>query len=160
YDLKQHAKHSKKELGVSDETHKKEVPHVLEIAFGTDRMTFVLLDLLFNPQEMSEGKTTFHIPYHIAPIKAAIYPLVKKEGMPEIAKEIYDDLSKDFVCVYDQAGSIGRRYLRAAEQGIPYCITIDGDSIKNKTVTLRDRDTEKQVVIKIDELKETLRKKF
>lgn len=157
YDLTQHAKHSKKELGVSDETHKKEIPHVLEIAFGTDRLTFVLLDLLFNPQEMSEGKTTFHIPYKIAPIKVAIYPLVKKDGMPEIAQEIYDDLSKDFVCVYDQSGSIGRRYLRAAEQGIPYCITIDGESKSEKTVTIRDRDTEKQERVPIADIRSFLK---
>lgn len=80
----------------------------------------------------------------MAPVKVAVYPLVKKEGLPELAQEIYNKLSKTFECVYDEAASIGRRYLRAAEMGIPYCITVDFDSIKDNTVTIRDRDTEEQ----------------
>lgn len=158
YDLKQHQEHSNKKLVVSDETHKKELPHILEIAFGTDRAAFVLLDLLFNPQDIKEGKTTFHIPKHIAPIKAAIFPLVKKEGMPEIAREIYEKLSQEMVCIYDESGSVGRRYLRAAEQGIPYSITIDGETLEDNTVTLRDRDTEKQIRVKREELSTHIRK--
>ncbi len=157
YDLQQHQEFSKKSLSASDETHKKEIPHILEIAFGTDRAVFALLDLLFNPQEISEGKTTFHIPKHIAPIKAAIFPLVKKEGMPEIAKEIYEKLSQELVCIYDESGSVGRRYLRAAEQGIPYSITIDGQTLEDDTVTLRDRDTEEQIRVPKSELSAKIR---
>ena len=156
YDLGRHQKFSGSRLTVSDETHKDELAHVLEIAFGTDRMTFVLLDLLYNPQEIAAGKTTLHVPVHIAPIKAAVYPLVKKDGMPEIAQAIYDGLVQEFVCVYDQSGTIGRRYLRAAEQGIPFCITVDGQTITDGTVTLRERDTAKQVRVHKDDLAHTL----
>lgn len=158
YDLTQHAKYSGKKLEVSDETHKKEKPHVLEIAFGTDRMTFCLLDILFNPQDVAKGKTTFKIPARIAPIKAAIYPLVKKEGMPEIAQELYGDLTQEFVCTYDESGSIGRRYLRAAEMGIPFCITIDGQTAEDGTVTIRERDTEEQKRIASDDVASILHK--
>ena len=161
YDLTQHETHSGKKLSVSDETHKQEKPHILEIAFGTDRMLFVLLDTLYNPQEINEGKNAFCVPAHIAPIKAAVYPLVKKDGMPEHAQKLYEELSQELVCVYDQAGSIGRRYLRASEQGIPYCMTIDQQTLEDDTVTIRDRDTQEQTRIArkdvLAEVKERLR---
>jgi glycyl-tRNA synthetase len=152
YDLTQHGKHSGKDLSVSDETHKKEIPHILEIAFGPDRITFALLDIFYNPQDVKEGKTTFHIPVHLAPIKVCVFPLMKKDGLDEIAYSIYEDLSKLFVCRYDSAGSVGRRYLRAAEEGTPFCVTIDYDTKEKGTVTLRDRDTEAQVRLHRDEL--------
>lgn len=158
YDLKQHGEHSGKDLRVSDETHKKEMPHVLEIAFGLDRMTFALLDLFYNPQAVEEGKTTFHIPAGLAPIKVAVLPLMKKDGLPEIAKEIHDELSGDLVCRYDSSGSVGRRYLRASEEGTPYCVTVDYQSREDGTVTLRDRDTEEQVRVQRTELNEIIRK--
>jgi len=156
YDLKQHEKFSGKGLGVSDETHKKEVPHVLEIAFGPDRMVFSILDLAYNPKDEAEGKTTLHLPAALAPIQVQIFPLVKKDGMPEKARAIFEELVGEFTCSYDEAGSIGRRYLRAAMQGTPYCITVDGDTLKDDTVTLRDRDTEEQKRVKISELGATL----
>jgi glycyl-tRNA synthetase len=156
YDLLQHAKHSKKELGVSDETHKKEIPHILEIAFGPDRMVFAILDLTYNPREEAEGKTTLHLPNFLAPIQVQVFPLVKKEGMPEKARSIFEELVGEFTVAYDESGSVGRRYLRAAMQGTPYCITVDGETMKDDTVTLRDRDTEKQVRIKVSEIAATL----
>ncbi len=156
YDLQQHAKFSGKELGVSDETHKKEVPHVVEIAFGPDRMLFAILDLSYNPKDEAEGKTTLHLPAFLAPIQVQVFPLVKKDGMPEQARIIFEELVGEFTAAYDEAGSIGRRYLRAAQQGTPYCITVDGDTLRDGTVTLRDRDTEKQVRIKSSELAGTL----
>ncbi|MFA5382673.1 MAG: glycine--tRNA ligase [Candidatus Micrarchaeia archaeon] len=153
YDLKQHMKKSGQSFEILNEkTGKKEIPHILEIAFGTDRPTFALLDLFYSKEEKDNGKTMFKVPYFMAPIKTAVFPLVKKDGLAELATEIYEKLSKHFICVYDQSGSIGRRYLRAAEQGIPYCITIDYDSLKDKTITIRDRDTEEQKRIKIDKL--------
>lgn len=157
YDLGQHSKFSKKELKALDLKNKKHIPHVLEIAFGTDRPVFALLDLFYEKKEKEKGKTIFKVPYHMAPIKAGVFPLLNKNGMPELAKKVFDDLSKEFLCVYDKAGAIGRRYLRAAEQGIPYCITIDFDSLKKKDCTIRDRNTERQKRVKLSKLKEVLR---
>ncbi len=152
YDLTQHGKHSGKDLSVSDETHKKEIPHVLEIAFGVDRLSFALLDNFYNPQDIKEGKTTFHIPAKLAPIKVGVFPLMKKDGLGELAYEIYDELSTSLVCRYDASGSVGRRYLRAAEDGTPYCVTVDYRTKEDGTVTLRDRDSEAQVRVPKGEL--------
>ncbi len=156
YDLRQHAKHSGKDLAVSDETHKKELSHVLEIAFGVDRITFALLDIFYNPQAVEEGKTTFHLPARLAPVKVGVFPLMKKDGLPGIAREVHHALSERYTCVYDEAGSVGRRYLRAAEQGTPYCVTVDYQSKEDGTVTLRDRDTEAQVRVPKEHLPETI----
>lgn len=153
YDLTQHGKFSGKDLSVSDETHKKEIPHVLEIAFGVDRLTVALLDVFYNPQEIKEGKTTFHIPVALAPIKVGIFPLMKKDGLDSTAYAIYEELSRTFVCRYDVSGSVGRRYLRASEEGTPYCVTVDYQTKEDGTVTLRDRDTEKQVRLHSSELR-------
>lgn len=152
YDLTQHGKFSGKDLSVSDETHKKEIPHILEIAFGVDRLTYALLDIFYNPQDVKEGKTTFHIPVALAPIKIAILPLMKKDGLGDIAYEMYENLSKMFVCRYDTSGSVGRRYLRASEDGTPYCVTVDYQTKEDGTVTLRDRDSEAQVRLHRDEV--------
>lgn len=157
YDLTQHAKHSKKPLTASDETHKKEVPHILEIAFGTDRMVFATLDLTYNPQEESQGKTTLHLPLQLSPIQVQIFPLVKKDGMPEKARAIFDSLVGTFTANYDESGSIGKRYLRAAMQGTPYCLTIDGQTLEDSTVTIRDRDSEVQKRIAIAAIEQTIK---
>lgn len=157
YDLTQHGNASKKSLGVSDETHKQEVPHVLEIAFGPDRMLFTILDLAFDPKAASEGKSGLRVPPALAPIPVAVFPLVKKDGMPELAREIRAELSSEIVCIYDESGSIGRRYLRATQQAIPYCVTVDGQTLEDSTVTIRDRDTERQVRVPRDELLQRIR---
>ncbi len=156
YDLKQHAAASKKDLSVSDETHKKEIPHIVEIAFGPDRMVFAILDLAYNPKDEAEGKTTLHLLPALAPIQVQVFPLVKKDGLPEKARALFEDLVGEFTCSYDESGSVGRRYLRAAMQGTPYCVTVDGETLKDDTVTLRDRDTEKQMRVKTKELAATL----
>ncbi|MBU4339280.1 glycine--tRNA ligase, partial [Patescibacteria group bacterium] len=98
------------------------------------------------------------LPPKLAPIKAAVFPIVKQPEFEKIAKEIVSDLKKEYNVVYDQSGSIGKRYARNDEIGTPYCITIDGDSLKNKDVTIRWRDTTKQIRIKISELKKVLKK--
>jgi glycyl-tRNA synthetase len=152
YDLTQHAKFSGKELSVSDETHKRETAHVLEIAFGVDRIAFALLDIFYNPQDVKEGKTTFHIPSRLAPIKVCVFPLMKKDGLDEISRELHARLSRRFVCRYDASGSVGRRYLRASEEGTPYCVTVDYKAKEDGTVTLRERDTEAQVRLHQDAL--------
>lgn len=160
YDLKQHSKFSKQELVTSDEKHKKETPHILEIAFGVDRPVFALLDIFYEKKEKEEGKTMFRVPYQLAPVKVAIFPLMKKPELVEKAEKVYDLLFKEFTCEYDDAGSIGRRYLRETETGTPYCITIDYDSLQKDDVTIRDRDSEKQIRVKVTELKIVLHKLF
>lgn len=159
YDLKQHSKFSGKQLEAFDEsTGQKYVPHVLEIAFGTDRPVFALLDLFYEKKEKEEGKTTFKVPYPLSPVPVAVFPLIKKDELVKKARKIYDELSKEFVCVYDDSGQIGRRYLRAGEAGTAFCVTIDFETIEKKpsTVTIRDRDTEKQVRVKVSRLKKIL----
>lgn len=160
YDLKQHAEHSGKKLeALNEKTGKKEVPHIIEIAFGVDRPLFALLDAFYEKKDKDQGKSTFKIPYKMAPIDVAVFPLVKKGGLKELAREIYDDLSQEFICVYDMAGSIGKRYQRVAEQGVPYAITVDFDTKEqeNGPCTVRDRDTEDQITVNTKELKQTLR---
>lgn len=158
YDLTQHAKHSGVELKARRENGEEFVPHVLEIAFGTDRPTYALIDLFYEKKEEGEGKTMFKIPYWMAPIDVAIFSLMKKPELLEIAKKIKRDLEGEFITVFDQTGSIGRRYLRAASAGVPFAITIDYDSLKKDDVTIRDRDSEKQIRVKIVDLKDKLRK--
>ncbi len=158
YDLTQHSKFSGQKLEAIRENGEKFTPHVLEIAFGTDRPSYALIDIFYEKKSEEEGKTMFKVPYHMSPIDVSIFPLMKKPELLKIAEEIKENLEKEFVIDYDIAGSIGRRYLRSAEVGTPYAITIDYDSIDDKSVTVRDRDSEKQVRIKIENLKEVLKK--
>lgn len=152
YDLKQHAKFSKVDFSVKREDKSSFVPHVIEIAFGIDRPLFAIIDIFYDKKSSDEGKTTFRVPYSIAPIDVAIFPLMKKEGLKKVANEIKGKLEKKYVVEYDESGSIGKRYLRAALKGIPRAITVDYESLEDKCVTIRDRDTEKQVRIKIDDV--------
>ncbi|MFQ5474762.1 MAG: glycine--tRNA ligase [Candidatus Nanoarchaeia archaeon] len=156
YDLTQHGKHSGNKLVARNEKNEKKVPHILEIAFGTDRPVFALLDIFYDKKSVEEGKTTLRVPQHLAPVKVAVLPLVNKEGLPELAREIQQDLIKDMVAVYDRSASIGKRYLRNDAIGTPYCITVDFDSLEDKDVTLRERDSSRQVRVKIAEIKSTL----
>ena len=158
YDLKQHGEASGTKLEAIRENGEKFVPHILEIAFGTDRPTYALIDIFYDKKEADEGKTTFKIPYQIAPIDVSIFPLMKKPELLKFSQEIKETLEEDFIIDYDISGSIGKRYLRSAKAGTPYAITIDYDSIENQDVTIRDRDTEKQIRIKKDDLKDTIRK--
>lgn len=160
YDLTTHEKHSKSELMAIRENGEKFKPHVLEIAFGTDRPTFALLDLFYDKKGKEEGKTMFKLPYNMAPVDIAILPLMKKEELVKKSTEIKEMLEKEFILNYDISGSIGKRYLRNAIVGTPYCITIDYDSIEKNNVTIRDRDSEKQIRVPIASLKETLKKLF
>ncbi|MFH1589523.1 MAG: glycine--tRNA ligase [archaeon] len=153
YDLTQHAKYSKTNMEVLDEDGNKQIPHVLEIAFGTGRLVFSLLDIYYKKRKEDEGKSILTLPVSMAPIKIAVFPLLRKPPLIKIAKKVYDELSEDWMCKYDETASIGKRYLRAAEEGTPYAITIDFDSLEKKDVTIRDRDTEKQVRIPLKHLK-------
>jgi glycyl-tRNA synthetase len=149
HDLSGHEKVSGKKQEVFYED-KKVLPHVLELSFGVDRNIWALLDVFY---AVGKEGSMFKFPMQTAPIKVAIFPLVKREGMDKIAEQIYHGLRKEFSCFLDVTGSIGRRYARADEIGIPYCITVDGDTLKDGTVTIRDRDTLKQERVKVNELK-------
>ena len=157
YDLKQHSEASGKDLSALTPDEKKEIPHVIEIAFGVDRPMFALLDIFYEKKEKTDGKNIFKIPYHMSPVDVAIFPLVKKGGLSEKAKEVYNELSSELRCIYDISGSIGRRYQRVAEQGVPFSITIDFDSIEKNDCTIRDRDTEQQVRVSLSGLSEVIK---
>lgn len=157
YDLKQHSKESGVNLEAVREDGSRFTPHILEIAFGTDRPTYALIDLFYEKKTEDEGKTTFKIPYNMAPIEVSVFPLMKKDELTEIAIAVSSELSKSFVVDYDASGSIGKRYLRSQTAGTPFAITIDFDSVNDKSVTVRDRDTGKQERIKIKELTEYLK---
>lgn len=157
YDMSGHMKHSGTDLYFTDPaTGKKIVPHIWEISAGVDRTMFAILD-----NSMKEGKegTYFALNPRIAPFHCSLFPLVNKDKMPEFAKEVEKQLLEDWFDVsFDDSGSVGRRYARADEVGVPFCITVDGDSIKNKDVTIRERDSGKQVRVKVSELNDILRK--
>ena len=158
YDLTQHINESKEDLSIFDEeTKKKVVPKVIEPTFGMDRVFLAVLCDAYN-YDKERGNIVLKLPKKIAPVKIGVFPLVNKDKIPELSQEIFNSLKKEFTAQYDKSGSIGRRYARADEIGIPYCITIDFDSIEKKDATIRDRDTTEQVRVKISELKETLRK--
>ena len=159
HDLKGHQEGGNVKLEVTiDENGKSKrfIPHVLELSFGVDRNIWALLDIFYKEEK---ERTLFSFPSNITPIDAAVFPLVNKEKMPEISEEIFLDLFKSgFSVFYDDSGSIGRRYRRQDEIGTLVCITIDSDTLKDKSITLRDRDTMKQVRINTSELKMALRK--
>lgn len=160
YDLTTHGKFSGKELSALNTlTNKKEIPHILEIAIGPNRLLLGVLDNFYDKKAEEAGKTKLKLPAKLSPVKAAIFPLMKKPELQKVAKEVFENLSNEFLVIMDESGSIGKRYLRQDEIGTPICITIDYDSIeKDKSVTIRDRDSEKQVRVKISELREVVRK--
>jgi len=153
HDLVGHQKVSGKNLEIFYDN-KKFLPHVLELSFGVDRNVWMLLDIFYS---VGEEGSMFKFPANISPIKAAIFPIVKQPKFEKIAEDIVKDLKQEWNVVYDRSGSIGRRYARNDEIGTPFCITVDGDSLKNKDVTIRDRNTTKQVRVKISELKNILK---
>ena len=158
YDLKQHEKESKQSLEIFDEkSGKKVLPSVIEPTFGVERIFLAEISNSYCYDEKRKN-IVLRLPGKISPIKASIFPIVKKPEFEKIALEVFNDLKKEFNVSYDESGSIGRRYARNDEVGTPYCITVDGDSIKNKDVTIRDRDSTKQIRVKISELKDKIRK--
>ena len=160
YDLKQHMEHSKEDMTYLDpETNEKYIPYCIEPSLGCDRVALAFLCNAYDEEEIAEGdvRTVLHLHPALAPYKAAVLPLSKK--LSEKAEEVYTKLSKKFMCDYDEAGSIGKRYRREDEIGTPYCITIDFDTLEDESVTVRDRDTMEQIRIKIDELEAWLQEK-
>jgi glycyl-tRNA synthetase len=147
---------SGKDLTYRDEASgERYIPHVIEPSAGADRATLAFLCEAYSEDEAPDDKgkmqsrTVLKLHPRLAPIKAAVFPLVKKDGMPEKARELYRSLKKSWNVFYDEKGAVGRRYRRQDEAGTPYCITVDGESLTNDTVTIRDRDTLKQWRVEI-----------
>ena len=149
-----------------DSTQTKYVPHVIEPAAGADRATLAFLCEAYDedaiPDEKGQPQERIVLRLHprIAPVKAAIFPLVKKDGQPEFAGEIYRDLKAEWNVFYDEKGSIGKRYRRQDESGTPFCITVDHQSMEDQTVTLRDRDSTKQDRVKASDLRSILEERL
>lgn len=157
FDLTQHAKFSGQKLEYFDpEKNESYVPHVLEPTFGLDRSVLVSLLSAYSEEKLEGGdmRIVMKFPKTIAPVKMAVFPLLKnKPELVEKARLIFEDLSCDFVCEFDDNGNVGKRYRRQDEIGTPWCVTVDFDSLENDTVTVRDRDTMEQERVKIDDLK-------
>ena len=161
FDLSQHATHSGENFEYMDtETNEKYIPYCIEPSLGADRVTLAFLVEAYDEEEIAEGdvRTVLHFHPALAPIKAAVLPLSKKLSKEAFA--VYEKLSKDFMCEFDEAGSIGKRYRRQDEIGTPWCITFDFDSLTDGCVTVRDRDTMEQARIKIEELKDYIAEKL
>jgi len=158
YDLTQHEKESKQDMSIYDEkAGKKVVPRVIEPTFGIERVFLAVLTKAYYYDE-DRDYVVLKIPAKLAPIKAAVFPIVKQPQYVQIAEDIVKNLRKDFNVVYDKGGSVGRRYARNDETGTPYCITVDDKSPKNKDITIRDRDTTEQIRVKIEKLSDVLKK--
>ena len=161
YDLSQHEKFSGKEQRYLDpETNEKYIPYVVESTVGLDRTVLAVLCEAYEEETLEDGtsREVMHLLPYLAPYKCAILPLMKKNH-GEKAKEIYKELSKSFMCTYDESGNIGKRYRRCDAVGTPFAITIDDETINNNTVTVRDRDTMKQITISVNELEKYISEK-
>ena len=155
FDLKAHEEHSGKKLQYFDhEENKSYTPYVLETSIGLDRMFLAVFSNSLVDEELENGttRTVLKLPSVLAPVKAAILPLVKKDGLPEIAKQILEDLKWDFNVIYDEKDAVGRRYRRQDANGTPFCITVDHDTKEDNTVTIRHRDSMEQQRIAISEI--------
>ncbi|NLN72644.1 MAG: glycine--tRNA ligase [Bacteroidales bacterium] len=155
FDLKAHQDLSGKKLQYFDpETNENYIPYVVETSIGMDRMFLAIFSNAYNEETLEDGslRTVLNIPPILSPYKVAVLPLVRKDGMPEKAKEILDDLRFDFNCQYDDKDAIGRRYRRQDAIGTPYCVTIDTQTMEDNTVTIRERDSMKQERVDISML--------
>ena len=157
FDLAGHAKGSKKDLSVKEDGDKF-TPHVFEVSAGIDRSMYAVLDHAFRKEKRGpEERIYLKLPVALAPYLAAVFPLVKKDGLSEKARSVFELLEEhDFTVLFDEKGAIGRRYARIDEVGLPFAVTIDYDTVKDETVTIRERDSMDQKRIKIAELPEAL----
>ncbi len=155
YDLQRHQEYSGKNLEYfDDQTREHYIPYVIEPSAGVDRSLLTFLVDAYDEVVTDKGKTERFLRLHprLAPVKVAVFPLVRKDGMPEIARQIFADLQARFPCFYDERGAVGRRYRRQDEIGTPYCVTVDGDTLDDQTVTVRYRDSREQPRIAIADL--------
>jgi glycyl-tRNA synthetase len=148
YDLSRHQQYSGKRLEYFDQPNNRRfVPWVIETSVGADRTTLAVLVNAYREEQVpgeEEGRTVLALAPFLAPVKAGVFPLVKKDGMPEFADKLAKDLRQAFPVFYDESGAIGRRYRRQDEIGTPFCLTVDGQTMQDGTVTIRDRDTLQQ----------------
>jgi len=149
------------------ETNEKFIPHVIEPTFGIDRMLLVSLLEAYHEEAVptseegeTEARVVMKFPKHLAPVQVAVLPLSKKEELSGVAKDLANKLRKDFSVEYDETQSIGKRYRRQDEIGTPYCVTVDFESLQDKKVTVRDRDTMQQDRVGMEELKDYLQEKY
>ena len=159
FDLSQHEEFSNKKLQYFDhEDNKSYVPYVVETSIGLDRMFLAVFSNSLKEEALENGttRTVLKLPAVLAPTKAAVFPLVKKDGLPEIAREIINDLKWDFTTLYDEKDAVGKRYRRQDAAGTPFCITIDHQTKEDNTVTIRNRDTMEQKRVKITDLRQII----
>ena len=162
FDLGNHQKFSGKKIQYFDnETNESYTPYVIETSIGVDRTVLAVLSHSFHEETLENGETrvVMSIPLALAPVKAAVLPLVKKDGLPEVAQKIMNDLKYDFNCQYEDKDSIGKRYRRQDAIGTPFCITVDHETLNDNCVTVRDRDTMKQERVPIAQLHDLIDKK-
>jgi glycyl-tRNA synthetase len=151
FDLTRHQESTSKDLRYFDDSQgEKYIPYIIETSIGCDR---TLLSVLLDAYDEEEERVVLRLSPEIAPIRVAVFPLVKKDGMPEIARKIADDLRGKYRVFYDESGSVGRRYRRMDEAGTPYCITVDNETLENQTVTIRNRDTMAQQRVESTKIK-------
>jgi glycyl-tRNA synthetase len=163
FDLSAHQEFSGKKLQYFDpELNKSYVPYVVETSIGLDRMFLAVLSNSYDEETLDDGsvRTVLHLPPLLAPVKAAVLPLTKKDGLPEKAREVMDLLKYDYNCQYEEKDAIGKRYRRQDAIGTPYCITIDHQTLEDNTVTLRERDSMAQERVDIDKLNNIIREKL
>jgi len=160
FDLKAHQEYSGRKIQYFDpEINESYVPYVVETSIGLDRTFLAVLSHSYNEETLEDGsvRVVMNIPPFLAPIKAAVLPLTKKDGLPEKAREIMEVLKYDFMCQYDEKDAIGKRYRRQDAIGTPYCVTVDQQTLEDQTVTVRERDSMEQVRLPITELNEYFR---
>lgn len=163
FDLSQHAKYSGKKIEYFDpELNTSYTPYVIETSIGVDRMFLSVMAAAYTEEQLEGGdsRVVLRIPPVLAPVKACIMPLVKKDGLPEKAREIMDELKFHFHCAYDEKDSIGKRYRRQDAIGTPFCITVDHDTLNDNCVTVRDRDTMQQERVAIADLQKMIEEKI
>jgi glycyl-tRNA synthetase len=166
FDLSQHQEYSGKKMQVFDpEANESYIPFVVETSIGVDRMFLQIISASYDQEEIKrddgsiDTRVVLRLPPPLAPIKLAVMPLVKKDGLPDISRKIIEDLKFDFNCQYDEKDSIGKRYRRQDAIGTPFCITVDHQTVEDSTVTIRYRDSMKQERLSIDELKDIIKEK-
>ena len=162
FDLRSHEKHTNKKLQYFDsEINEHYTPYVIETSIGLDRMFLAIMCHSYNEESLKDGsRIVLNIPPILAPIKVAVLPLLKKDNLPEKSKEVYNKLKTMFPCYYEEKDSIGKRYRRQDALGTPFCVTIDHETLKNNTITLRDRDSMKQIRVSIEDLIIEINKKL
>jgi len=159
FDLKRHQEYAGKDMQYfNDATREKYVPYIIETSAGCDRTILTCLVDAYEEEELEKDtRTVLRLSPKIAPIKAGIFPLVKRDGMPEMARKIEEELKQHMMVFYDEGGAVGRRYRRQDEAGTPFCITVDTESLEQDTVTVRHRDSMKQERISVDSTLEYLK---